>query len=85
MQKGNSLLFAKKYQGNQLEDYLKLRKELLDLKMADQYTKSMVRGQSHQNLEKVQQPKSYDLFSELKIKTKYIKPKVKENIIKALA
>lgn len=41
--KDNQVIFSNKYCGSNLEDYFKLRKELFDLQLADQYTKRIVR------------------------------------------
>ena len=86
--KNNKLIFANKYSGSNLEDYFKLRKELFDLQIADQYTQKIVMEHDTKNVNKVQEGKKEQLenklFGQFKIKTKYMKQNVKENILKAL-
>ena len=40
--KSTQVIFAKKYSGKKLEDYFKLRRDVLDLQIADQFTKKIV-------------------------------------------
>lgn len=39
----SQVLFSNKYSGSNLEDYFKMRKELLNLQIADQYTQKVIR------------------------------------------
>lgn len=43
--KNNQVIFTNKYSGTNLDNYFKLRSELLDLQLADQYTQKIVREQ----------------------------------------
>lgn len=43
--KNNQVIFTSKYSGTNLDNYFKLRSELLDLQLADQYTQKIVREQ----------------------------------------
>ena len=50
--KNNQIIFSNKYSGNNLDDYFKLRKELFDLQIADQYTKRIVREHEEKVVQK---------------------------------
>lgn len=43
--RSNQVMFAKKYTGTNLEEYFKMRRELLDLQIADQYAKKIIEEQ----------------------------------------
>jgi hypothetical protein len=43
--KSNQVIFAKKYVGNSLEDYFNMRRDLLNLQIADQYAKKIIEEQ----------------------------------------
>ena len=84
----NQVIFNKKYNGTSLQDYFKLRSDIVDLQIADQFARKIV--QEQQQRPKMKQiVKSSDgleqkLFPQFKIKTKFMKSQVKENILNAL-
>lgn len=79
--KNNKVLFSKKYAGSNLEDYFKSRSELLDLQLADQYAQKVVREQQNPAPKHPEKNHKDDLenklFSEFKIKTKFMKKQVR--------
>lgn len=78
--RNNQVIFKNKYAGTNLESYFKLRKELLDLLIAEQHTQAIISQPldaetKQQNLQS--DTNEQKIFSEFKIKTKYMKSKVK--------
>ena len=61
---------------------------MFDLQIADQYTQRIVKEHDKKNVNKVTENKQEQLesklFGEFKIKTKFMKQRVKENILNAL-
>ena len=87
--KSTQVIFAKKYSGKNLEDYFKLRRDVLDLQIADQFTKKIVQ-ENEERPKRLENKDASDnlenkLFPFFKIKTKFMKSQVKENILNALA
>lgn len=50
--KNNQVIFKNKYSGTNLESYFNLRKELLDLVLAEQHTQSIINHPLENSIEK---------------------------------
>lgn len=50
--KSNQVLFKNKYSSSNLDDYFKLRKELFDLQIADQYTQKIIKDYDKKPIQK---------------------------------
>jgi hypothetical protein len=85
--RSNQVIFANKYAGSNLEEYFALRRDLVDLVTVEQHTRQLLEAPSQQpdqgrTAQEAVDPK---LFPDFKIKTKFMKQRVRENILQAVA
>lgn len=85
--RSNQVIFANKYAGSNLEQYFTLRRDLVDLVTVEQHTRQLLEAPSQQQHQgrTQQEPVDPKLFPDFKIKTKFMKQRVRENILAAVA